>query len=377
MSKGWARFALAVVGLLAAAPALAVELELLRHLVAGGEVRFRMNPARVVDELPIDRDGPNVQSTVTARYTVFADLDRIDYAPRGGYFRYRLYVEPKANVPGPTVSYTAKGVPTGSFPPQMAEVSFSLDDGAEGADTISLPLFSLDEPQYLRVPPWDKPQTVELPNGTTIAVPIENLLKLPVRIEPVRQPERGNLWRRAILREKGASDFKAFQLGPSSRPRDALVIDLIPGLGAVSKALFKPGEPQNVEASVKATLPWESVPEQTLEITVPLRFVPWPPVLIIPLGVGTLLGWSLSQLSRKRRLEAGWRTLGVSFLAASLVEIVAMVLVELNSQFKILGFELDPFQVLPTAVIGAVMGLLGMKSVAMVKKLLHIEDGGT
>jgi hypothetical protein len=51
-----------------------------------------------------------------------------------------------------------------------------------------------------------------------------------------------------------------------------------------------------------------------------------------------------------------------------------MVLVQFDSQFRLLGLELDPFQLLPAALIGILMGLLGFKSLEALRKL--IPGGG-
>jgi hypothetical protein len=360
-----------------AAPAFAVDLDLLRYPVEGGEFRFKVSAPRTLAEMPIDRDSPSVQSTVTPHYTIYADLDSIEYAARGGYFRYRLYVEPRPGTPGEISSFTAKGMPVGSFPPQTADVGFSLHGETTEEGTINLPVFSLDEPKYLSFPEWTEPVEIELPGGRQVFLPLQNLLHLPVEVEELRQPARGSLWQKAALEQSGVSGFKPFQIGPGAKPRDLLVLDLQPGPQALFKALFskmRSGEHDRVQASIVCAVPWDNLPRQTLSISVPVRFVPWPPILFLAAALGTLLGSCIPVLLGRRERTRWARAFLLSLVVALVVEVVAMVLVQFDSQFKLLGFELDPFQLLPAGLIGVAMGMMGFKSLEVLRKLIPLRE---
>jgi hypothetical protein len=361
-----------------AAPAFAVDLELLRYPVEGGEFRFKTSAPRTMPDLPIDRDSASVQSTTTPHYTVYADLDSIEYAERGGYFRYRLYVEPRAGTPGEISSFTAKGMPVGSFPPQTADIGFTLKEGtAEEDGTINLPVFSLDEPKYLSFPEWTEPVEVELPGGRQIFLPLQNLLRLPVEVVELRQPSPGSLWRKATLQQSGVATFKPFQIPPGAKPRDLLLLDLQPSPQAIFKALFskmRGGEHDRIEMSLVCATPWENLPHQTLSMSVPVRFVPWPPILFLATALGTLMGSFIPVLLGRRQRGNWQRAFLLSLLVAVVVEIIAMVLVQFDSQFKLLGFELDPFQLLPAALIGIAMGMTGFKSLDFIRKLIPLRS---
>jgi hypothetical protein len=72
----------------------------------------------------------------------------------------------------------------------------------------------------------------------------------------------------------------------------------------------------------------------------------------------------------KRREWSRWlRAFLLSWLVAIAVEIIAIVLVQYDSQFRLLGIELDPFQLLSAALIGLFMGLMGFRSVDFLKRL--------
>jgi hypothetical protein len=364
----------------AVAPVSAVDLELAKLRVEGGEVQFRASGPRPLASLPIDRDGRNVQTAQTPHFMVYADLDSIEYADRGSYFRYQLYVEPRPGTAGGLEQLTVKGSPVGSFLPQMADIDFTLGSGAASEPgTITLPVFSLDEPKYLSLEDWGEPAPleVELPGGRQVPLHLKNLLHLPVRVVDIRQPSRRDVWRELALRPADAQSFKPFQISPVSKADDRLVLDLHPGLGATLEALFsrarnKPHE--TVQASLTCATPWDGLPQQDLAITLPVRFVPWPPLLFLSVLIGTLLGSSLPVLLGRRQLSNWPRAFLLSLLVAFVAEVIAMVLVQFDSQFRLLGLELDPFQLLPAALIGILMGLLGFKSLEALRKL--IPGGG-
>jgi hypothetical protein len=360
-----------------AAPTFAVELELLRFPVEGGELRFKTSAPRELAELPIDREGAGVQTVVTPHYTVYADLDSIEYAERGGYFRYKMYVEPRPGTPGPVAGFIVKGIPVGSFPPQMGDVELTLRGDVTEQGMITLPVFSLDEPKYLKVKEWTEPEEIELPGGGQVFLPLDNLLRLPVKVLEMQQPESGSLWRKAALQQTGGGEFKPFQIGPGAKTRNLLALDLQPGPQAIFKALFskvRTGEHDLVQAALVCATPWENLPRQTLIIAVPVRFVPWPPILFLSVAFGTLLGSFIPVLLGRRDRVHWLRAFLLSLLVAFVFEVVAMVLVQFDSQFRLLGFEMDPFQLLPATLIGMVMGLLGFKSLEALRKIIPLRD---
>jgi hypothetical protein len=372
--RTWTRF-LCFLLAAGAAPAFAVELELLRFPVEGGELRFKTSAPRELAELPIDREGAGVQTVVTPHYTVYADLDSIEYAERGGYFRYRMYVEPRPGTSGQAAGFIVKGIPVGSFPPQMGDVELTLDSTEQG--TITLPVFSLDEPKYLEVKEWTEPEEIELPGGGQVFVPLDNLLRLPVKVLEMQQPESGSLWRKATLQRPGMTEFKPFQISPGAKTRNLLALDLQPGPQAIFKALFskvRAREHDTVQAALVCATPWENLPRQTLIIAVPVRFVPWPPILFLSVAFGTLLGSFIPVLLGRRDRVRWLRAFLLSLLVAFVFEVVAMVLVQFDSQFRLLGFEMDPFQLLPASLIGMVMGLMGFKSLEVLQKIIPLRD---
>jgi hypothetical protein len=357
-----------VIGLICEMPAFAVTLEFRPCRVDGGAMQFHVGAPRALEELPIDREGKNIQVASTRGYTLYADLDSIDFADKGNYYRYNLYLERGSGSSGERVAFVAKGSPIGSFPPQMCNVEFILN-GTIAQETISLPIFSSN--QYLVTRIFAEPEDVELPGGRLLPVYLENPGGLPVRVVAVQQPDTSDLWRSAKLRQPGRPKFEVFQLGAGAKTKDRLFLEMQPGPRAIINALFwrRHKEHETVQASLICALPWENLPHQDLSVIVPVRFLPWPPLLILPVTFGALMGSIIPVLLKRREWSRWLRAFLLSWLVAIAVEIIAIVLVQYDSQFRLLGIELDPFQLLSAALIGLFMGLMGFRSVDFLKRL--------
>jgi hypothetical protein len=257
-------------------------------------------------------------------------------------------------------------------------VTLYVDDGVVSPEsaTIRLPVFSFDPPAYLAFSPLEKPEKVEIGGETEIDVGLRNSLKQwPVRIEGISQPSLKGLWRQADFLPKGQKKFIPFDV-PAGLSRDKLVLKLVPNSGsALLRNLFShnsQGDPEIVAASLeyRAKVGLQDLETQVLPVEIPVRFVPWPPLLPVALTIGTFLG-SLIPLATRQRRHTGWlHAFGSSWLMALLAWAIAIFLIQHESEFRLLGFTLDPFQLLPTALIGALLGMLGFKSVEVVKRLV-------
>lgn len=361
-----------------AAPGSALDLELADIEVEdGGKVRFEKTDCEPLEQLPFSRTDDNVYHVPLIRYDVYYRIE--DIVPRKflRFVRYRFYVKLKSG--GAVMECDIPGKPTGSFRPQLADVNLYVGEGGEGRDstTIKLPILSLTPYGYLTYSPWTEPEKVEIGGETEIAVQLENRLTgWPVRIDAVSQPNRKSLWRQAEFLAKDQKKFAPFDV-PAGLSKDRLVVKLEPNSGqALLKSLFSPnvkGDPEKVMASLEYRVQLGlrgNLESETLPIEIPVRFVPYPLLLITALFVGTVLG-SLIPLATGQRRKADLLPAWVaSLLTAFLAWLVAILLVQNNSEFRLLGFALDPFQLLPTALIGALLGLLGFKSLDAVKKLI-------
>jgi len=112
----------------------------------------------------------------------------------------------------------------------------------------------------------------------------------------------------------------------------------------------------------------------TLPVSVSVRFKPSIWGLILAVLLGSLFGSVLYQLYQrisKQDSNVSWYALyGLGLAAGVIAEFLALVLVMGNSQFRLLGFELDPYQLLPAGLIGALIALVGCRNSGDLLKLL-------
>jgi hypothetical protein len=361
---------LGVVLAFAAPPSSALDLDMPGPAeVQGGEVRFN-----TIDVCPAERlpTGHDFNVVTTPSYKVYADLNDITWS-RHRFFRYSLYVLPRRGVEAEPACFIVNGAPVGTFPVQDVVVDFVVTDGQkEEKGRILLPVSGPDATGYLVVPSLTEPQEVELPGGAQISLALENLLpKLPISVDRVQPPLQNRMWSNAGL------EFKdRFQIEPG-RKRNIMLVLEPNSAQALTRLLFsKTGQTahEKVLATLDYSTPW-GVPG-SLAIEIPVRFVPWPPLLFLALTVGTLLGSVIPILTRQRPGSCWPRAFLASLLIAFVVELLAMVLVSFDSKFRLLGVEIDPFQLLPAMLIGVFMGLLGFRSLDILMKLLSRLDTG-
>jgi hypothetical protein len=370
-------WALGTLFALAAIPCSGLDLELSTVKVQGGEIRFNTSGETPVDKLP---DGDNVQLVATPHYLIAANLDEITYT-KYGFFRYKVYVRPKPGTPGEPTCFTVNGDSVGLFPVQMADVDFSIGEG-ENVDhrQITLPVISAEATDYLVMPSRTEPAEIDLPGEAEIPLTIENVLKKwPVSVKACTSPE-GKIWGKSGWRVRDSKfdclekDFHRFDIRPG-KAESLVVLRLVPNSAqAFSKLFFqrsgKTGSDLAV-ASLDYDAPWGI--QDSLDIKIPVRFVPSLPLLFLAVVVGAALGSVLPALAGKRRWSRWPRTFAVALLSALIVEVLANVLVYFDSQFRLFGVELDPSLLGPALLIGVAMGLLGFRSLDFLEKFFQQE----
>jgi hypothetical protein len=349
----------------------ALDLQVGTARVPGGEFRFRTDFSEPVDQLPFAVQGDDVEVVSTPEYNVYIDLDEIR-PTKYGSFRYVFFARPAHAAGGPLTSFVVHGEPAGSFLAQMAETDLLLSDGdrVNAQKRIQLPIFSFESGPYLESVSWTVPQDVELAGETEVRIPLKNLLpKWPVSVLAVRVAKSKQMWQQATLLMRGSEETRPFDLKPAETLDDALTLHLEPAAGrAFVKALFardRKKEHDSIGVSIDYDTQWGL--RRTLEVQVPVRFVPWPPLLFLAVGSGTLLG-SMAPVLAGRRKRVRWpKAFAASLVTGIVVELIAILMVQLNSEVRILGFDLDPFQLLPALLIGIVSGLMGFRSLDLVK----------
>jgi hypothetical protein len=87
--------------------------------------------------------------------------------------------------------------------------------------------------------------------------------------------------------------------------------------------------------------------------------------------VGAIAGSLLAQLGKTSVDGMKWyKAFVVALLCAGIAEVLGIMLVYGGSEFRLFGFELDPYQLLPVGAIGALVGLVGFRNADDFLKLL-------
>jgi hypothetical protein len=220
--------------------------------------------------------------------------------------------------------------------------------------------------------------------GTEIPVTLQNLLRdWKVRVEAVSLASPRGTWKSADFLVDGKQQFAPFEIS-ADHQYDRLIVTLAPDLWqTLSKALFsrptaEKGEILKASVDYVASLGLRDrrLDTETLSVEIPVRFIPWWPLLFLAVTAGTLFGSLIPVLVKKQRRWRDWPAAFVaSWITAILGELLAMLLVWSNSEFRLFGLVLDPFQLLPSVFIGILAGIFGFKSFDFVQGLIPALGG--
>jgi hypothetical protein len=361
-------------------PCLAIGLTLNPVRFENGEFLFNTGVPEVVDKLPFEAESkqhpglPTHFDVPTPHFVLSVDLIDIGPVRQCAYFNYHFYVTSRgAGLDRRPVHFSVTAFPVGVFPDQNKDVSFTIegDSLGEEAGTVRLPVFNCTA-ALLSGPDWPKPQKAHLAVESDVPIPLKNLRlsDLPISIVSLSRPQPQNieLWRDLKVLTNGKEDFSRIDIGQGA-DSDALMLKLVPRPGAAFvTSLFSLGR-KTPDDSVRFSLEYITLggPTRTLSFSVPLRFAPWPPYLFVAVALGSLVGWLIIALAYNKLAWATfWRPWALALLAAAVAEALAMLLIDkTDSQFRIFGFELDPFQMLPAGLIGVVIGAMGTDGIRL------------
>lgn len=379
-SPKFARALLAVIATALFLPAHAAATTVLKLDEANppdGRVLFRPGICEIVPQA----NTPNLSQMIQAQtdhYDLYLDPDRVELA-NFGYFVYAFYVRPRISdgSTGSLCYFRVQAIPKDSFVDTFADVSFQVGETTNLENgTISMPLHntSYHKPILQSISP-DSLYKVRLSGGTTLSLHLENVLpNLAVRLgsKVYAGPENRDYWSpdpSASLRLNGQT-----QLNPGQSLDDGLELTLQPKSWRALGASIFPVGPKQAHETVHLRLDF-STPggvSGTFEIPVRIRFQPsfWGLLLsvLVGAGLGSLLGWVIPSAPASGAAYATYKKFIVAFAGSILVEILGMLLVLKDSEFRILGFQLDPYQLLPAFVVGALIALLSFRNADTVLK---------
>lgn len=343
----------------------AQELALETVKLPDGEFQFNVHPAEAIAALPFPPDGENVQGARTQSYLVYADMDGV-HLSKYNYFHYAIYLRPRGAAASGIVKYFVQGLPVGSFADRLADVQFTIKaQGIEEPGVIRLPIFSLTSRSYVECSPFTKPVEVTFAGQRFIPLAIKNTIGLPVIIKDTSEVVQHNtdLWQKIQLVGGNRQVLHEVEIAPGATSTSELGLLVVPRPAQAFANSFLPLARQPVHEQISINLDYTTRggAPHSIDIDMPIRFKPWPPTLLVAVVIGAVVGSLIPVLGTHS--FAGWpRAALIAILMGILAELVGMVLVANDSQFRLLGLDLDPYQVMPAFLIGGLVGLFGFKS---------------
>lgn len=367
----WSRAGILVVLTLLSSAAAGLDLRLTNIVTEQGNFEFDKTDDAIVTEPPT---GTGEIVKLTPHFRLWAYRDEIKYSP-AGYFKYEIYVrERAAGAQAPITRFTFHGTPVGTFEDQVVLVRFEVTtETLREADEVRLPIFGKFAPDALSsTMSRSDPVPVFMASEKTISVPLTNDLNgIGVEVLNARlQPDDGSLWDapKAVITPN-------LQIDPKRTVVEAIQVRLSPKPATAFASAMVPGSKNKGHDTVRLAVDYRTLGRNSRQfnMAVPVRFEPWPPSLFVMVVVGAFAGTLVPPATRQRQWRHFWRAVGSASIVAVLVEALAMVLVANNSQFKLLGFELDPFQLPSAALVGALVGLGGFRSLEAFRKIPPLD----
>jgi hypothetical protein len=291
-------------------------------------------------------------------------------------FRYDLLVKDTFKGHDTWSHFELKAIPNGEFLDQVQNVNVTVNWGQiVERGRISLPLHSLSNAQYLSATLDADITDVRLGADKIIPVNLVNkLAAMKLLVQSVRI---------------SYADLNFWSNPPSSLSPN-LILDeqgtvLLEGLAmranptkAIPTTFFRSKNTEDTRLNLAITYSAQSGGKpKELPLLVKIRFVPSLPYLAFVLILGSLLG-TLGRLidERQRKINA-WVMATCSAIAAALIlEVIAIALVSLDSEFKIFGIVLDPFQIPQVTLLGLLVGLFGINIAITVRGILDKKTSG-
>jgi hypothetical protein len=332
-----------------------------------GKVEFRpgiCDPAAVPPDL-----AQQMPQNTTTNYTVAFDLGNTTHGSYG-YFIYPVYVRPNSGN-GQSCRFRVQVLPSGTFVDKMADVSFHVGEGAQLEDgVVRIPLYNFVYPKsILQGHAETKISPANLSGGTTLDITLINALSdLPIGLYPDATVSLGHpsYWEGTPQAAVHFPSTASRVLAAAQTLDGAVVLNLRANPWHALGASIFPLAPDQPHETVTLYVNYDTpggVPG-TLEIPVAIRFRPSFWSLILSVLIGAIVGSLLAQLTKKTNADGmkWYKAFAVALLASGIAEVLGILLVYGGSEFRLFGFELDPYQLLPVGAVGALVGLVGFRN---------------
>lgn len=335
-----------------------------------GHVHFKPSSCEVeATASPLNLQQMSREETPT--YSLFVDVNKTSLFY--GSFVYEFYVARKSTTPPAQMcAFRVQANPSGTFVDQMAEVGFHVKEGLRPQEdgTITIPLHnsSYKQPILQAQPP--KPfANVNLSGKYPVPIKISNLLPgLQVSVNGITAtPDNGSYWQVPPQADLHFSTPGTTALQPGQTLDTGIEVTLVPNRWRSLGASMFPIAPDKAQETVHLSINFNTpggIPG-TLEVPLPVRFKPSFWNLAVAVLIGALVGSGIGAFLPKRDSDAplAWyKAMLVAVGLGIIAEALGLILVNGNSEFRLLGFELDPYQLLPASLVGALVGLMGFRS---------------
>ena len=312
---------------------------------------------------PGDLTGARVADTQQGRFRVHVPTGQIPYSLTCQCFSYTFLVEHLESRRRHVFTVTA--ISKGDFPEQHREVSFTITDGMSiDKGSVSLPIGGFQS------------SVLTMEGSPRLGVRLSGLQHVEVRVRnnsdsfpvvaflapgmhQVQLPE--DLFEPPTIEGMG----ETLVIRPREVSRIRIAVNPI-SLNAIQHSI-RPLSPSDAHTSLALKFgyqvgPFEGDRTAFFDQEIPLRFEPNGLSLVVALFGGSVLGAALLGLSTRWNRRAFLRALLPSFVAAVIIDVVAMLMTGAGSQLILFNYSVDPSQLLPTVAIGIFSGLNGHRS---------------
>ncbi len=329
-----------------------------------------------------ERDTPNavVLLSETENFQIWAGPVLCEYLDEYRFFRYRLYV--KKRMPEQWFCFLVNGAPQGQFADRFEDVPYTIAyEGVTESKELRLPLHSLSSGQCLNPMLLQGKEDQSLDKallkvwvGSDQIIPLVLINKLQDMKLIVRSVQLSYI-HPDFWASHDASVRQELRIAEGARTiLNDLKIRARP-MKVIPNTFFrlKGGEDSRLKLAINYEAQAGGNPRE-LDTEIRIRFFPSLWYLILAILAGASLGTTVRLINRKTRasIKTWLKVLGTAILNAGGLELLGIVLASLDSEFKIFGLVLDPFQFSHVMGMAMLIGVLGINIVDIVKQLLGL-----
>lgn len=362
----------ALLGSVGSAAGQSLDLDVHKLAIAGGEVEFHQTFSETAPGA--DRSSASLSCGKAGAATVCVDQALIE-PNEFRQFDYDFFVFQPSSSP---VRFKFLATPTGKFVDHIDTLHFDLNVAGVLVPGILLaPIYCNEQVDLLSVAA-QKVQQVGLIGDTPVRLHLQSLAQnLDILVgDPVTVSCNHSSWAKCDAQFLNLRDLgRGLKALPITASQPALEVRLTPiPLRALSISLlpFKSSDEDaetGVHDRIEVAIHYRSRGglERLATCEFPIRFTPSVLSLLATVSGGAVFGSLIPIVFGRRRRSAWLKAAGLAIAAGLLLEMGA---IGLRTAVSIYGFQIDPHQILPTFVLGAIVGLLGIDNLKLIIRQL-------